>query len=790
VGDVRERRPARSGHGDVAELTGPRAGEMTRRRFMGYLIAGPVLIAGVELGLAPTTTKAAGLASTQPVDTVDLSDILTLAATPSFPLLTVQVNPNGTATFALPRAEVGQGLTTAFAMIIADEMGLPLDKVSVVLADANSAFGYNQLTGGSNSVHALYDPVRQAAATARGQLQRTAARRLGGSASDYDVQNGVVSDGNGRAASVASLAKAAAVSRNTRVKAQLRNPASFRLVGTGVPRIDALESITGRKQFAMDLEVPGALPTMICRPPTINGSALSLQNASQIQGMPGVTDVAIIPHTSFVQGGVAVRAQTFGQCIDAIRAMQVTWGPGSMDGKSASDVMKDLQSAELPLAPAPPGNTVEQLFTFNFRPGDPLETNCAVADVRANSAEVWGAMKSPIWAKQQIATFLGMSGDAVQAHVVQGGGSFGRHLFNDAPFEAAACSAKFGKPVKLMWHRTDNFRHGRVHPMAISRVRITYSGGNVLSYDQSHTGVTCDFTQGLGDAITAGVDALPYANFTGFSNGVFYFTASVPYNFGPIAQALAEIYQYNTVNTSSVRNVYSPDLCTSTEVMVDQAANAMGIDPFTFRQQFLRDKRLLAVLNKAAEVGNWGRSMPAGTAQGIAVHKEYKGAAAVLTEIDCTPATVNRKVENGFTGPRVTKVVIAADPGTVINLLGYEAQLMGAAMDGIGQALTYGTHLRNGMYLEGSWDNAYYTRQWNAPPEMQFIVMPSGDPPGGAGEFACGVTMASVACAYARATGTVPTIFPINYSEPLGFTPYPTSPPIPASPTDGLNRAY
>jgi isoquinoline 1-oxidoreductase subunit beta len=789
VGDVGERRPARSGPGDVAAVAEPRSGEMTRRRFVGYLIAGPVLIAGAELGITGKA-KAAGIPSSQPVDTVDLSDILTLAATPSFSLLTVQVNPDGTASFALPRAEVGQGLTTAFAMIIADEMGLPLSKVTVTLADANSAFGYNQLTGGSNSVHALYDPVRQAAATARGQLQRTAALRLGGSESDYTVEDGVVSDGSGRSATVASLARLAAVTKTTRVKAELKPRASFRLVGSGQPRVDALDAITGRKQFAMDLNVPNALPTMICRPPTINATAMSIANASAIKAMPGVSDVAIIPHTSFVQGGVAVCAQTFGQCIDAIRAMQVTWGPGSMDGKSASDVANDLKSAEIPLAPASGPQTIEQLFTFNFRPGDPLETNCAVADVRANSAEIWGAMKSPIWAKQQIATFLGMPGDAVTAHVVQGGGSFGRHLFNDAPFEAAACSKAFGRPVKLMWHRTDNFRHGRVHPMATSHVRVTISGNNVVAWDQSHTGVTCDFTQGLGDAITAGIDALPYANFTGFSNGVFYFTASVPYNFGVIGQALAEIYQYNTVNNSSVRNVYSPDLCTSTEVMVDQIAKAMGMDPFTFRQQYLRDSRLLAVLNKVGQVGNWGRSMPAGTAQGIALHKEYKGAIAVLSEIDCTPATVNRQIRDAFTGPRVTKLVIAVDPGTCINTMGFEAQMMGGAMDGIAQALTYGSHLQNGAYLEGSWDNAYYTRQWNAPPDVQVIIMPNGAPPGGGGELACGVTMASVACAYGRATGTVPTTFPINFNQPLGFTPYPTSPPIPASPTDGLTRAY
>src|SRR5207342_2288001 len=117
-------------------------------------------------------------------------------------------------------------------------------------------------------------------------------------------------------------------------------------------------------------------------------------------------------------------------------------------------------------------------FTFHFRPGDPLETNCAVADVRSDRAEIWSCLKSPIWAQEQIATILGLSVDKVKVRVTEGGGSFGRHLFSDAAFEAAAVSKALGKPVKLMWHRTDNFRQGRVHPMATSRVRVTHNAKN------------------------------------------------------------------------------------------------------------------------------------------------------------------------------------------------------------------------------------------------------------------------------------------------------------------------
>ncbi len=117
--------------------------------------------------------------------------------------------------------------------------------------------------------------------------------------------------------------------------------------------------------------------------------------------------------------------------------------------------------------------------------------------------------------------------------------------------------------------------------------------------------------------------------------------------------------------------------------------------------------------------------------------------------------------------------------------------MMGGAMDGIALALTFSIHLSQGIPLEGSWDNAYYTRQWNTPPDVQVIVMPTTTGvPGGAGELAVAPVMAAVACAYAKATGVVPTIFPINHGGPLGFVPYPTIPPLPESPTDGLTNTY
>jgi isoquinoline 1-oxidoreductase subunit beta len=774
----------------VLVKVGAKAGsDLSRRRFLGYLIAAPMVVAAADLRSPPHADAA--IPTLQVVDNFDLTDFLTDAALPTAALIAISVNPDGTASFALPRAEVGQGLTTSVAMIIAEEMDLPLSSVHLTLADARPELVWNQITGGSNSIHSLYNQVRVAASIAKGALTNAAAKALATPAPKLKFKGGAVYSPDGNAVDYGALTRKAAASRSTKVIANLKSPSEFKLIGTPQRRVDATAAVTGRKQFAMDLQVPNALPTMVCRPPTINGSVGSVRNLDAVKAMPGVTDVAVIAHTKFVAGGVAVRAQTFGQCIDAVRALDVAWNPGPAAGKSDASVLSDLRAAELPMTPAV-GATVDQRFTFHFRPGDPLETNCAVADVRADRAEIWSSLKTPVWAQEQIASILGLPVPSVVTHVTEGGGSFGRHLFADAAFEAAAISKAMGKPVKLMWHRTDNFRQGRVHPMCTSRVRISYLGDNVTAFDQRHTSVATDFGHGLGELLSAQVANLPEGNFLGYSQSVFTLTANVPYNFGVATQLLNEVYNDDaTFNTSSVRNIYSPEVTTAKELMVDQLAKKLGKDPMQFRRAYARDSRMKGVLDAVAKAANWGKSMGAGKAQGIGMHKEYKGFAACVVEIDCTPATVNRKVEKGYTGPRVTKATFAVDVGLPINPLGLQAQMMGGIMDGIAQVLSYSLHLKDGNFLEGSWDDAHYTRQWNTPFDVNVIVMPrTTDDPGGAGELGVAAAMAATANAYARATGKLPTSFPINHDQPLDFEPFPNVPPIPQSPTDGLSEVH
>ena len=342
-------------------------GSIGRRRFLGYVVAAPTLVAAAELGLATGASAdseraaAAGSALRLPspdvTDVLDLNDVMTVAALPTSGLISVQVNADGTVSFALPRAEVGQGITTSSAMLIAEELAVPLDRVRITLADARPELLFNQLTGGSNTTISTYTPIRVAAAIARGRLLAVAAAELGSPVADLTLQAGVVTNRSGASIDLGTLAVKAASSQTQQVSVELTSRESFTVIGKPQNRIDARDAVTGRKRFTMDLAVPGALPTMVCRPPTINGKVGSVANLAAVRAMPGVTDVVVI------STGVAVRAATFGQCIDGVRALQVTWKPGTAEGKSDQSVLRELADAELPLGLPPLVPTVEARFT-------------------------------------------------------------------------------------------------------------------------------------------------------------------------------------------------------------------------------------------------------------------------------------------------------------------------------------------------------------------------------------------------------------------------------------------
>ncbi|MFG2799167.1 xanthine dehydrogenase family protein molybdopterin-binding subunit [Streptomyces pseudovenezuelae] len=729
-----------------------------RRRFLTYLVAAPALAVATKVGVdvyAPGSADAAIPTPPAPADLVDLGDLLILAGKPTADMLVLSVDEDGGVDFRLPREEVGQGLTTAVAMLVAEELDTPLDRVRVHLEDARPELLFNQLTGSSNSVRSLYDPVRRTAAAARARMVAAAARQWGLKASELTVRAGVVIAPDGRTASYGSLTAAAATLDLGSLTVTPKNESEHTLVGTPTSRIDARALVTGAHPYTLDLDVPGAKPCMVRRPPTINGTVKSVGNEAAVRAMPGVLDVVVI------DSGVAVVAETFGQALDGKNALEVTWGGGTVDTLSDSDIRARLKAAtpSLDLLGALV-KKVDTEFDFAFASHAPLETNSAVADVRADRAEIWSGLKSPIVAQAAIAQAVGLPVSKVKVHVMQSGGSFGRRLFYDAALEAAVVSGKSGRPVRLMWSRIDDMRHGRMRPATHHRIRATYAAGQVLTFQHQVAAVETDFRHGLGDAVTAAAAGLPtgLGNAT-FAQTLFLTTVKSPYNFGVTTQTLTEVPL--KMHTGSWRSVYSANTRGAEEIVVDELAARLGKDPVEFRRSFLKTERQRAVLDRAAKEGDWGRGLPAGWAQGIGFHEEYKSCTACLVEID---ATEPKK-------PRVTRAVIVADVGRVINPRGLEAQLLGGLTDAISTTLRAGLHIDKGLPLEGSYSQFHYARQKDAPKDVKIHVLEGAGEPGGAGELGVPAAVGAVANAYARATGTRPRSFPVNFD--VDFTPFP-----------------
>jgi isoquinoline 1-oxidoreductase subunit beta len=717
-------------------------GPLTRRRFLTYVVAAPVLtVAASSAGalIAPGKAYAVVPSPPQPENILDLGDVMVAATKQAQDLLVLEVTKDNRIVFRLPRAEVGQGITTALAIVVADEIDAHLVDVDVPLEEARQDLGTAQSTGGSSSVRSLWDPVRSIAAEARARLVTAAAKRWDLPANSLTTRDTAVWAPDGRSATYGSLTEAAAQVDDPAVSTDPKPSSEYRLIGTSTPRIDARSIVTGAAKYALDVDVSGAVPTVVIRPPTLKGKVKSY-DASAALKMPGVVAVTELP------SGVAVSATTFHRALKARSAVDVTWGSGTVDGVSDADIEARLTAAIPPMTPAPPlTQRVDSTFEFAFVNHAPMEVGSAVADVRSGSAEVWVASKSPTGAQSAVAEAVGLSADEVTLHVVRGGGSFGRRIYYEPAVEAARVSKAIKRPVKLMWTRNDDMRHGRVRPRSHHQLRAVYAGGDVLTYEHRMSCVELDLGSGTGQAL---IDA-GYVNPT-IGTAFFNLSQSCPYNFGPVTESLNEV-SYD-MPTAAWRSVYSAQARTAEEILVDEIARAMGADPVATRRKFLKTAEARAVLDKVATEGKWGRTMSSGTAQGVALHAEYRSIAACLVEIDCQGDK-----------PRVTKAVMALDVGRQVNPSGLRAQAMGSLVDGISTVLLAGNHLDDGAFREGSYSDFKYARQADAPLSCDVYLLGGTGKPGGVGELCVPAAAGAVANAYARATGAKPRKFPINF---------------------------
>jgi isoquinoline 1-oxidoreductase subunit beta len=716
-------------------MSDPQPTDPARRRLLGYAAASAPMLGVAGLAVAPATAEALPLPLTPPdtVDVYDVGDSIVQTSAPTMPLVKLSLGSDGVYTFEMPRLEQGTGIGTALAMMIAEEAGTTLDKVRVLSADAQPELVFNQITGGSSTIRSFEPFIKALVLKAR-------------LAAGLPPQVGAPS-----------------------------NPAQYRIVGKATRKLDALDIVTGRKKFTMDIDVPGAVPTMCRMPSQIRGRVISVNNRQAVLAMPGVIAVEVIPGGGTVVGippGVAVMAQTFGQAWDACRALDITWGDGPNKGLSDAAIMAQLKAAVLPQLPAPLGTiAIDAEFEFPAASHAPLEVECAIVDVKPGSCEIWAGLQTPIVALQAIALDLGLLPTQVKCHVIPSGGAFGRRLFWDPVQVAAQISKITGLPCKLMYHRSDDVRHTRSRPPQYHKVRATLlprtllTAGNVLAYQQSIGAVRLDARHGYGEIGTALAGSLPLGvqqtvGNLGYEQFFFKTMVSSPYNFGVSTKLLFPVAI--DLPTVSYRSVHIMPARTVEEIIVDEIAARLDRDPLAFRLEFLRLPRAKAVLQRVAAAAQWGKAMPAGFAQGVSVHMESRAFTACVVELD------GRDPNNC----KVTRATIAIDVGKPINPSGIEQQAQGGLAEAISLVLNAGLTIKDGLIQEGSYNQYRFAKMRDFPKQVQVIVMPDvGEPIAGMGEVGMSAPAGAIANAYARATGRKPRKFPLN-AQPA-FVPTP-----------------
>jgi isoquinoline 1-oxidoreductase beta subunit len=688
-----------------------------RRRFLTWVVASPALAVAARLEAAVTLDDA----------TFDLY---------------LAIRSDGRIITTLPRTEMGQGITTGVAMLVAEELDADLGSVEVRSADADSRW-LIQLTGLSSTMRYLANPLRAAAAHARARLVTAAAHLWQVPAFRLTTAHGEVIAPDGRRAGYGELAQRAAGVLVPEISPQPKDPSAYTVVGQPTGRIDARDIVTGAARYTLDLVIPGAVPTVVARPPTLRGSVQSY-DASTALAMPGVVGVVPLP------SGIAVAAQSFAQALAARDALRISWAPGPASSLSDADIRTRLREAvgARPLPPLFTTQTLEGRFDFPYLAHAPMETQSCVASVQGESAELWLGAQDPKHARREVAAALGwpLAPQRVTVHTARAGGGFGRRFFVEAAVEAALVSRALGRPVKLMWTRNDEMRQGHYRPASHHRI-LAYlgAGGSILGWHHRAAIPTVEFPHGFGDLVTAMFGtSLPVV-----TSGVFFaLTQHVPYQLGLVTQELRDVSI--PIPTGSFRSVFTSQVGVANEIFMDQLARALGRDPVELRRSRLQSNRLRAVLDKVVLEGAWGRPLPPGVAQGVAVLEEWNSAIAHLVEVDITGEA-----------PRVVRVVIAADVGLPINPKSIEAQLQGAAIDAMSTTLSAGLHIDAGAVREGSFADYHWLRMRHTPARIDVHLVRSDDRIGGVGELGYPSAAAAVANAIARATGTMPTRFPI-----------------------------
>jgi len=635
----------------------------------------------------------------------------------------IRMGRDGRVTLFMQQIEMGEGTYTAQAMLIAEELEVDLAQVGLEAAPpddrlyANKLLGF-QVTGGSSSIRATWEPLRRAGATARVMLVTAAARGWNVDPASCRAERGAVIHGEtGRTQPYGALVDVAAT-LPVPTDVPLKDPKQFKLIGTPAKRLDTPDKVNGRAVFGIDVRLPGMKIAAVEACPVIGGRLIRADD-SRASKIAGVRQVVRL------DDAVAVIADHMWAAKLGLAALDVDWDEGPNAKLSSADIVRQMDAAsqkagvvarqegDVNKAMANAAITYAAIYELPFLAHATMEPmNCTVY-VRPDGCDVWVGTQVITRAHATAAAVTGLPPEKVQVHNHYLGGGFGRRLEVDFITQAVRIGQQVDGPVKVVWTREDDIRHDIYRPYYFDRITAGLDDqGKPVAWSHRVTGssimarwIPAAFKNGLDtDAVEGAAENLLYA----FPNILVDYVRSEPPG----------------LLTGWWRGVGSTHNIFVVESFIDELAAAALKDPVEYRLDLLRHSpRATAVLELATQNADWKRVRPKRQGRGVSVQYAFGSYLSQVADISVG--------DNGEV--RVNRVVCVVDCGAVVNPDTIKAQMEGGIIFGLTAALFGQITLRNGRVEQGNF-NDYRALRMNEAPAIDVTIVNSAEAPGGIGE--------------------------------------------------------
>jgi len=659
--------------------------------------------AGFLLGLA---TKGNAIA-----EIVNFSDSL-----PSYELTPfVMIEKSGVITIFNPKPEIGQGVFQSVPALIAEELEVSLNNVTIRQTGGEKKFGGGQSAGGSSSVRGSYQRLRKLGASAREMLITAASKQWSVPVEEcYAEDAKVYHKPTGRSISYGDLAEAASKVEVPK-EPKLKDPKDFKILGKPTQRPDVPLKVSGRAVFGIDVEVPGMVYASVEHCPVLGSKLLSVDD-SAAKNIKGVIAVEKCERRfgPYVYDAVAVIAENYWAAYQGRKALKLQWdnqGHDTYNSKDYDQKLRDLAKTDgvvqanvgdFDSAFSSSENKVEALYETPIVSHSPIEPMNCVASWADGKLEIWASTQVP---GSIIASFpkkFNIPEDNVKVNTMFSGGGFGRRLYTDFIEEAVQLTMKLNKPVKLIWTREDDTQQGPFRPMTFSAMKGAVStDGKAIAFQHKVISPTIDYNEKYDKTkpdryMVEGISEQKYE----IPNMKNYFV-------------LADSH----IPFAAWRAVTSTTLAFSHECFIDELAVKAKKDPMDFRLSMLtKDSDTKNVLQKLREVSEWDKPLPKGWGRGVAQYEFFAGLAGYVIE-------VSRK----GTGIKIEKVFAVIDLGTVVNPDTVKAQVEGAAVMALTAATKPGIIFEKGQTVQTNYHNNQLIRI-NEMPKVSVTILANGGP--------------------------------------------------------------